>query len=241
MDISEQAEIELAEKKEAKQPEILSKKEISEAKSDIARCWVKLIVNFLEYAAIFQIRNNLLPTAKSLSISNDLDENKFNPNLNYELFQLPETVKKVPFDLNFFKHPIKCTYDNCIKDMFLFAMSGCFFAKKYFNIENGFVIDSIEIALDENMLWQYLACFEEDMVDQCKMLKRRYRCLEEFIITPTVKEVDEEELAGSNPDPVRKTPSHVRKFPNHKLNRKHYLDNVKQLWHTTSEIFADLR
>ena len=45
-----------------------------EAKSDIARCWVKLILNFMEFTAILQIKSGILYHAKSLSISSEIDE-----------------------------------------------------------------------------------------------------------------------------------------------------------------------
>ena len=143
--------------------------------------------------------------------------------------------------------------------MFTFAMSGIKYASKHFNIQNGFVIDSIELALDENMLWQYLACFEVNPEFQCRMVKKRFRAIGKFVIDPEeepaalkrpaaavnapVEENDDKE--NVNPEKSQKMPQE-KETPTEKpksttkLNHKYYLDNVKQIWHTTSEIFADI-
>ena len=181
-----------------------------EAKADLARCWVKLIVNFLEFSAVTQIRVGKLSHAKSLSIANDVDENMYSKEVTNKFFNIPKDFKSVPFDTTFFDRPSELNYTEAIK-FFNHGLNACNFAESWFSVKNGFVTDSVELAQDKSMLWQYLACFECEPKNQAKMMKRRFRGMQAFLVEDASK-----------------------------LNEKYYGDVLKQLWNTSAEIFADI-
>lgn len=183
---------------------------LKEAKADIARCWVKLVVNFLEYAAVLKIRDGQLGHAKALSVTNDVDPDKFSEAVTHFYFNIPKTFKSVPFDVKVLLKPLELDWAGA-SEMFKFGMHACSFASSFFNEPNGFVTDAVELVQDRSQLWQYLSCFEPDPKRQCQMQKRRFRAIERFTI-----EIDT------------------------KLAAKYYGDVLKQLWNTTAEIFADI-
>lgn len=190
---------------------------LDEKQADLARCWAKFVINFLEHAAVTKIRAGQLGNAKSLSIPNETPE-KADNSIEETFFILPASHKKTigaVLTEKMLKNPTLVDRE-VAKKLFKIGLEKARKASVYFSVTNGFVTDAVELAQDISSLYQFYSCFEEDTRVQAKCLKRRFREFQIFIV---------ESDRYSN---------------NTILNAKFYGDYVKQLWNTTAEIFADI-
>ena len=188
---------------------------LDEKQADLARCWAKFIINFLEHSAVTKIRAGQLPNAKSLSIPNETPEQADN-SIDEIFFTLPNSHKKtVVLPEKVLKNPTLLDKQEA-RNLFLLGIQKANQASIYFSVNNGFVTDAVELAQDISSLYQFYSCFEERPEIQSKCLKKRFRHLQIFIL----KSERYSDITILNP--------------------KFYADYVKQLWNTTAEIFADI-
>ena len=151
-----------------------TKTKISEAEADLARCWIKYCVAFLEHSSKKLIFRQIEAELERLD---DAQERK--PKVEFNIDDSGADIGNldgIPMK------PIETLQDANRLHQRIVLFYGT--ATKYFQID-GWVTDHVEIAQDMSRAWKHLSEFDTNFDRRCKMHKRRID-----LLLPLLREIN---------------------------------------------------